>query len=78
MKWNLESLEKLIRTQWNSSAHQSNQNHNEKISKAFPMNLGYTVHGKATHQISATLKETSSILCKVNTHGFQVGKIALN
>ena len=41
MKLTLESLVfnnpfKVVRTGWNSSAQQSNQNHNGKISKAVP------------------------------------------
>ena len=41
VKWNMESLVfskpfEIIRTRWNSSAHQGNQNHNGEISMAVP------------------------------------------
>ena len=34
----------IIRTQWNSSAHQSNQNYNGKVSKAVPATFKIAVH----------------------------------
>ena len=51
----------IIRTQWNSSSHESNQNHNGKISKAGPATFKINVHSINTLEYHDSLASKTKI-----------------